>query len=151
MAQTSYVGPERPANWVWVAATTTLLHLQVSLGWVPPQALAHVASVLGVKPAAVRDHFRDRVNSRLLTRPWQPTRHQLRAISDCADYPHAYRGLLRLGVRTPYSTFDRSLTGASRLLVGGLQAREQARRDPNAPCPICANGAIAHTERKEAA
>jgi hypothetical protein len=127
---------ERP-NWKWVGATHLLLSMQTVYGWLPPSILDHMAATLGVGVRAVQDHFRDAVRGIAQSRPaWLLPMH-LVAVQECPDFLSAWRVLLALDVHAPYASVERALWEAPELLLGGLQARELARRDPSQPCPLC--------------
>lgn len=141
--------PRRPAASEWLGATQLMLSLHLVCGWLPPAVIDHVAAMLDVQPRAVQDHFRDAAREIRRRRPWWPTFEQLRAVADADDFPAAFRTLLGSGVHAPYPCVEAALWEAPELLLGGLQARERARRDPSRPCPLCPDQS--HATRSEAA
>lgn len=133
----SAAGWHRPEGWEWTGAIHVLLSLQAVCGWLPPSLVAHMASSLGVGPRAIQDHFRDAVRELMHKRPTWLLASHLSAIRDSEDFPMAYARLLGLGLYAPYACVEAALWEAPELLLGGLQQRERARRDPLQPCPLC--------------
>lgn len=129
--------PRRPAPWQWQGAMLILSSLHVTLGWVPPSVIVHTAALLGVEAKTVVAHWRAEVRQVQRRRPCWLTGPALQAVADRPDFPSAYRRLLELRVRAPYASVEAALWEGPEFVLGDLQTRERARRDPSQPCPLC--------------